>query len=282
MLPFVRFISRDDEFWAYVRMFSERIGYTERGRGRPKQYTIKDLVKATKKEGMPMAIVINEEHDTPTHLAEDVLEYMNARSKVLIDRVKPNLLVREEARAIYEELLNRYDPEMRAPMNKQKGEKRHPAYLTGIVNVLTETVIGSTSFDASPRALTKVVVGGKMVATFSRWMDGAYPGVVNPSAVWEIKEYYGTTTFGSRVADGVYESMLDGMEINNVESKHGLKIHHYLIVDDRFTWWECGISYLCRIIDMLNMGLVDEVLFGKEVVTRWPEIVRSWNSPCEK
>jgi hypothetical protein len=191
MLPFVRFISRDDEFWAYVRMFSERIGYTERGRGRPKQYTIKDLVKATKKEGMPMAVVINEEHDTPTHLAEDVLEYMNARSKVLIDRVKPNLLVREEARAIYEELLNRYDPEMRAPMNKQKGEKRHPAYLTGIVNVLTETVIGSTSFDASPRALTKVVVDGKMVATFSRWMDGAYPGVVNPSAVWEIKEYYG-------------------------------------------------------------------------------------------
>ena len=31
-------------------------------------------------------------------------------------------------------------------------------------------------------------------------------------ALWEIKEYYYTTTFGSRVADGVYETLLDGLE----------------------------------------------------------------------
>ena len=29
-----------------------------------------------------------------------------------------------------------------------------------------------------------------------------------------------------------------------------------------YTWWQCGRSYLCRIIDMLHMGYVDEVLFG--------------------
>lgn len=28
----------------------------------------------------------------------------------------------------------------------------------------------------------------------------------------------------------------------------------------------------------MHMGLVDEVLFGKEVVTRWPEIVQSWRN----
>ena len=49
-----------------------------------------------------------------------------------------------------------------------------------------------------------------------------------------------------------------------------------LFVDDYHTWWQQGKSYLCRIIDMLHMGLVDEVLFGREVLTRWPEIVRSW------
>lgn len=37
-----------------------------------------------------------------------------------------------------------------------------------------------------------------------------------------------------------------------------------------------GRSYLCRIIDMLHMGYVDEVLFGYEVVERLPEIVKEW------
>ena len=38
----------------------------------------------------------------------------------------------------------------------------------------------------------------------SRRFDGAYPNIINPRIVWEIKEYYYATTFGSRVADGVY------------------------------------------------------------------------------
>jgi len=48
------------------------------------------------------------------------------------------------------------------------------------------------------------------------------------------------------------------------------------MIDDHFTWWSCGRSYLCRIIDMLHMGYVDEVLFGKEVVDRLPAIVKNW------
>jgi len=107
-------------------------------------------------------------------------------------------------------------------------------------------------------------------------MDGAYPSINNPVACWEVKEYYGTTTFGSRVADGIYETMLDGRELEELAQNEGVQILHYLIVDDRFTWWDCGKSYLCRIIDMVHSGLVDEVLFGREVLTRWPEIVGSW------
>lgn len=48
------------------------------------------------------------------------------------------------------------------------------------------------------------------------------------------------------------------------------------MVDSHYTWWECGRSYLCRIIDMLNMGLVDEVLFGREVVSDLPRLVKEW------
>ena len=100
--------------------------------------------------------------------------------------------------------------------------------------------------------------------------------MVNPIAVWEIKEYYYTTTFGSRVADGVYETLVDGMEIEELQDSERIAIKHYLFADSHFTWWACGKSYLCRIVDMLHMGYVDEVLFGREVVQELPRIVGEW------
>ena len=78
--------------------------------------------------------------------------------------------------------------------------------------------------------------------------------------------------------NGYYETMLDGMELAEAASRVP-RAKHYMMVDDRFTWWVDGKPYLCRIIDILHMGLVDEVLFGREVITRWPEIVRSWPRP---
>jgi hypothetical protein len=53
-------------------------------------------------------------------------------------------------------------------------------------------------------------------------------------------------------------------------------ISHYLIVDAYETWWTMGRSYLCRICDLLHMGLLTEVLFGDEVVDRIPIVVREW------
>jgi hypothetical protein len=161
-------------------------------------------------------------------------------------------------------------------MNKQKGEKRHYAYLTCMVNMLTEIALGGAYFDYDPRSLITITKDGRPVRTLSRWMDGVFPNIDNPVAIWEIKEYYGTTTFGSRVADGIYETMLDGLELTELKQKEQIHVRHYLIVDDYYTWWECGKSYLCRIIDMLHMQLIDEVLFGREILSRWPGIVRSW------
>ena len=56
----------------------------------------------------------------------------------------------------------------------------------------------------------------------------------------------------------------------------GIKVRHYMMVDDYFTWWDKGRSYLCRLVDMLHMGYVDEVLFGYKVVERLPTLVREW------
>ena len=99
---------------------------------------------------------------------------------------------------------------------------------------------------------------------------------MNPVAIWEIKEYYHTTTFGSRVSGGVYETLLDGMELEEMRAETGIDIQHVLIIDAHFTWWQCGRSYLCRMLDMLHMGYVDEVLFGKEIEERIPAMVQEW------
>jgi hypothetical protein len=185
---------------------------------------------------------------------------------------------KDQAKSEFERLSIAYKGTLSFAYNKQTGEKHHPAYLTGIVNLLTEQALEGPYFNHNPQGLIVITDAVKPLRILSRRMDGAYPSIINPLAVWEIKEYYGTTTFGSRVADGVYETMLDGEEFAELRHQIGRDIKHYLIVDDYFTWWKKGKSYLCRIIDMLHMGLIDEAVFGKEVLTSWPEIVRSWRN----
>ena len=162
---------------------------------------------------------------------------------------------------------------------------KKPAYFTGIINMLVSANLEGLPCNYNPQELTTVTRNKEPFRTLARRIDGAFPRPVDPIAVWEIKEYYYTTTFGSRVADGVYETLLDGMELEELDAalrevaKHDDRpqhIQHLLMVDAYFTWWVKGRSYLCRIIDMLHMGYVDEVLFGKEVVSRMPEIVKGW------
>lgn len=127
-----------------------------------------------------------------------------------------------------------------------------------------------------PHILTTFTRDGHPVRTLSRRVDGAFPSAVNPLAIWEIKEYYHTTTFGSRIADAVYETLMDGMELEELREHEGIAVQHYLMLDARYTWWECGKSYLCRLIDLLHMGYTDEILFGYEVIERLPTLVRNW------
>ena len=65
------------------------------------------------------------------------------------------------------------------------------------------------------------------VRTLARRVDGAFPSSINPVAIWEVKEYYYTTTFGSRVADGIYESLLDGLELEELKEHENIEVKHY-------------------------------------------------------
>ncbi|MCY3811514.1 MAG: hypothetical protein OXH15_06950 [Gammaproteobacteria bacterium] len=212
----------------------------------------------------------------PTRVGKRLLSYLEYRANVLNLHVEPRLMNVDRARSVFSELRDSLSPRCPLPMNKQRGEKRGPAYLTCIVNMLIEAHSRGHPCDYDPRSLTKFTRNNAPLRTLARRVDGAFPSTINPVAVWEIKEYYYTTTFGSRVADGVYETLLDGMELAELSTTEGVRVRHYLIVDSHYTWWECGRSYLCRMVDMLHMGYVDEILFGYETVERLPGIVQDW------
>lgn len=275
MKPDVRFRLQPREFWANVRLISQSIGYTVRGSGEVRVPTLAEIRTAFQKLGLDPSPIVGEA-DEPTPLGAMLISYYEHRARCLNDEVRLFLMDKDEARTEFEALREELKPSRPIPMNKQKGDKRAPAYLTAMVNMLVERHADGLPCDYDPRLLTSVVRDGVPVRTLARRVDGAFTSVVNPVAVWEIKEYYYTTTFGSRVADGVYETLLDGFELQELQTAEGIHIGHYLIVDDRFTWWNCGRSYLCRIIDMLHMGLLDEAIFGREVLTRLPELVPSW------
>lgn len=293
MQPDDRFVRQPKEFWANIRTISQKVGYTVRPKRQP---GVKGLTGPIK---VPVPSEIRAAYEslnlTTAHLFEDgtnptalglrVLEYFQFRADILNAVVEPLLMDAEQARKLYERLRRKSKRRTAVPMNKQSGSMKKPAYLTGIVNLLIDANLGDLPCNYDPQTLTTITKNREPFRTLSRRIDGAFPGPIDPLAVWEIKEYYYTTTFGSRVADGVYETLLDGMELEELDrelQKHARasdpprRVQHLLIVDAHFTWWIKGRSYLCRLIDMLHMGYVDEVLFGREVVDRLPTIVRKW------
>lgn len=296
MQPNPKFSNMPKSFWATVRTISQQIGYTVRLRGisQAKIPTIEEINQAFIALSLEPSAVIKD--DKPTQLTTDLIEYYKYRADVLNNFVEPRLMDAvllkdkqgnplnqenpqpERAKEVFLELRQRLNPTCPLPMNKQKGEKKAEAYFTGIINMLIEENKGDAVCNYDPRELTTITLNDSPLRTLARRVDGAFPQAINPVAIWEIKEYYYTTTFGSRVADGVYETLLDGMELEELHEHENIKVHHYLMIDSHYTWWVCGKSYLCRIIDMLNMGYVDEVLFGYEVVERLPTLVKEWTA----
>lgn len=277
MTPDQRFLNMPKEFWAHVRLISQEVGYTVRCKEQIKIPTIDEIKGAFAKVSLDWRHLANDA-DEPTDLGHLLGEYFAHRADMLHRFVEPLLMTAEQAQGVFEDLRKKLHPKCPIPLNKQSNEKKAPAFFTGIINMIIEANAEGVPCNYDPRMLTVITHNGRPVRTLARRIDGAFPSIIDPIAVWEIKEYYYTTTFGSRVADGVYESLLDGMELDELRASEGIDVKHYLMVDAHYTWWDCGRSYLCRIVDMLHMGYVDEVLFGREVVTRLPQLVKEWKS----
>jgi hypothetical protein len=277
------FLNQPKEFWAYIRTISQEVGYTKRGNKRKKISpailipTLDDVRLAFKMLNLSTDRIVDNDGDM-TDFGKLLFMYFEFRANVLNNTVQKQFMRKDAAEKEFKRLKKQWQKKCPLPMNKQKGTKKNHAFLTGMVNMLIEANIGNSSCDYDPHSLTTITHDSMPLRTLSRRVDGAFPSVVDPIAIWEIKEYYYTTTFGSRVADGVYETLLDGMELEELDSAAQRKVQHILFIDDYFTWWECGRSYLCRIIDMLHMGYVDEVVFGREVLSCLPDLAREWKA----
>lgn len=299
MQPNPAFVGCSKAFWANIRTISQEVGYTVRPKrqagvkGQPGPIRVPSLAEIrTSLESIGLSTKhITSRGGKPTRFGQQILDYFAYRADVLNTFVEPRLMDAAKAQQTFEDLQRRLKMPAFVPMNKQSGEMKKPAYFTGIVNMLISTHLGSLPCNYNPQELTTVTRNKQPFRTLARRIDGAFPGPVDPLAVWEIKEYYYTTTFGSRVADGVYETLLDGMELEELDAalrllskaeKKPRHIQHLLLVDAHYTWWVKGRSYLCRIIDMLHMGYVDEALFGREVVDRLPAIVKNWVAEYER
>ncbi|HEX7378793.1 MAG TPA: hypothetical protein VF278_16850 [Pirellulales bacterium] len=298
MQPNPDFLGLTKAFWANVRTISQKVGYTVKpkrqagvsGQAGPiKVPTLTEAAAALEQLGLTSAHLITDKA-TPTDFGKRIVDYFDYRADALNRIVEPLLMTGDQAKLLYERLQRKLKTTVAVPMNKQSGEMKRPAYFTGIISMLIDANLRGLPCNFNPQELTTVTRQREPFRTLARRIDGAFPGPVDPIAVWEIKEYYYTTTFGSRVADGVYETLLDGMELEELnaalrELDGGANpfhhIEHLLLIDAHYTWWVKGRSYLCRIIDMMHMGYVDEVLFGKEVVERLPKIVKDWIAKYE-
>ncbi len=275
MIADSRFTKQDDSFWAHIRSISQKVGYTERSTGQVRIPTALQIQQTMEDLNLDSKHLLDSQLNL-TQQGKLIIDYFQYRADVLNDVVQALLMDADEAIAAFNKLQGKNHFQLPLTMNKQKGEKAIPSPLTNAVNIIISLEVQGSNFNFNPQQLTTFTKNGQPIQTLARRVDGAFPDTINPVAIWEIKEYYFTTTFGSRVADGVYETILDGMELRDLNKKWGIKCEHVLFIDGKFTWWVKGKSYLCRLIDILNMGLVSEIMFGKEVFDRLPTVARGW------
>lgn len=276
MKPNPDFLNQPKHFWANVRSISQHAGYSAQG-----QILVHDLpvvADSLKELGLSTNHVIDDAGKA-TKLGAALVSYFQFRADVLNKFVKPRLMSAEQAADAFAQVRKLTRSIRAVRVNTQKIAGKKPAYLTGMVDMLIEANIGGLPCDFNPQELTTFTHLDAPLRTLARRVDGAFPSAKNPVAIWEIKEYYYTETFGSRCADGVYESLLDGMELEELRQSERIDCKHYFIIDAIGAWWtskQNGRSYLCRIIDMLHMGYVDEVLFGTEVLDEIPRLAKEW------
>ena len=134
MKAFNNFKDMDASFWAFVKFVSENLGYTERGEGFVKRYSI-DTIRA-----------LCEEHGI--NASEEVIagtaQYSKMRADLLNNFAQKMLMDAQAAGEEFRnwEMLHRIgNYYCKLPLNKQKEEMKQIAFFTGINKIIAEKTI---------------------------------------------------------------------------------------------------------------------------------------------
>lgn len=189
MQAFSEFQNVDPSFWALVKYISETLGYTDRKTKSIRTYTVDSINKLLDDRSIALS-------DTTILMLRN---YFDKRAVILNGVVRDNLMDAGTAKTAFERLLPIYcdnDFVCKLPMNKQSGAMKRINYFTAIINILAEKTIressaynGSLGFDDDPHGLAYVLdESNRLVGASSRRFDGAYPSLMNPKIIWEVKE----------------------------------------------------------------------------------------------
>lgn len=138
MQAFSEFRHMPPPFWAMVKYISETLGYTIRGQGTVRTYSIAEIDRLVSQNGIAV--------DYDAILTAK--SYFDKRADLLNDFVRYNLMNADTAREAFQNLYPLHQEncfQCKIPMNKQKGAMKQVAFFTAIINILTEDTIRRSS-----------------------------------------------------------------------------------------------------------------------------------------
>ena len=117
MIPDGRFRNLPANFWAYIRIIGEQIGYTRRGENKILAPEITAIKTALSKIGLKSHEIADEKGITTT-FGVIISEYLDYRAKTLNDFVEPRLMDVKRAEREFKRLKKELSPRCPLPMNK--------------------------------------------------------------------------------------------------------------------------------------------------------------------
>ena len=122
MKPNADYTSQSNEFWANVRLVSQQVGYTVRGKGQIKTPSISEIKTALEKVDLDYRHIVDAK-GVCTEFGKLLKEYFDFRATVLNEFVEPLLMDVGDVKQVFDDLYARLNPTCPIPLNKQKGEK---------------------------------------------------------------------------------------------------------------------------------------------------------------
>ena len=217
-----------------------------------------------------MCVTDGEEFSVKKEDVDLLVQYLDFRQKEL---VRVTGLLRNEKQAI--KFCKKLGVTVGTTRTHNQSHHQSSKALVAAVTAIAESVCNDSgaTFNLNPQTRC-VWCMKKGLHVTARNLDGAIPALENPSIIWEIKEYWGVTSGGSKMSDAVYEAHLVGSELREFERSTGIKVLHVIFLDG-LKQWSVRKSDLLRFIDLTSQGFVDHLLIGREVETEWANILVS-------